>query len=462
MPWFTGQPNNVKPVHTKYRKIVTAIPAPGSVEILERLKQYEPRSMGGQPPIVWDRAQGIHVFDRFGNMWMDWSSGVLVTNAGHAHPKIAAAIAEQLNKPLLTNYCFPSEIRSKYVEALAKVSPKSCQKVFLLTTGAEATECAIKLARTHGKSVGGNRKIGIVSCTFGFHGRTMGSQMAGGIPALKEWIVNLDPAMYNVPFPDGFRQKDTRFEVFIDTLKKQGKGPEDVAGVILETYQGGSAAFAPTEYIQQLRKWCDEHKVVLIFDEVQAGFGRTGKMWGFEHYGVDPDLFCCGKGMSSSMPISAVVGRQHLMDQFPPGSMTSTHSGSPLCVAAALANLEIIKEEKLVENAAKLGAILDSELKRLVKKFGGPLGAGDARGLVGTLQIVKPGTTDPDKPTAEDIVRRCVEKGLLMFAPVGVGGACVKISPPLITPEDALREGIAVLEESITETLAAMTAGAAV
>jgi 4-aminobutyrate aminotransferase-like enzyme len=455
MPWFTLEPREVPKVSTPNRKIVTPIPAPQSIPILQKLHDIEPRSMQGQPPIVWDRAQGIHVFDAYGNMWMDWSSGVLVTNTGHAHPRVVKAMNDQIAHGLLHNYCFPSEIRAKLVEAIAAVAPDCCKKVFLLTTGAETTECAIKLSRTHGKNVGGNRKIGIVTFNAAFHGRTLGAQMAGGSPALKDWIVNLDPAMINVPFPDGFRQKDARFEVFVESLAKQNKTPQDIAGVMLETYQGGSAAFAPVEYIKRLREWCTEHKVVLTFDEVQAGFGRTGKMWGFEHYGVEPDLFCCGKGISSSMPISAVIGRQELMDQFPPGSMTSTHTGNPVCAAAALANLQVIREENLVENARKLGVILDSELKRIQRRFGAPLGAADAKGLVGTVQIVKPGTTDPDAPLAQDIVRRCIEKGLLMFAPVGVGGGTVKISPPLIVSEAALREGIAVLEEAIGEALGA-------
>ena len=453
MPWFSSEPRDVPKVSTKFRKIVTPIPVPQSLPILQKLHDFEPRSMQGQPPIVWDRASGVNVFDAWGNMWLDWSSGVLVTNIGHSHPRVVAAINQQVAHGLLHNYCFPSEVRAKLAEALAAVAPPSCKKVFFLTTGGETTECAIKLSRTHGKSVGGKRKIGIVTFNSAFHGRTLGAQMAGGSPALKEWIVNLDCAMINVPFPDGFRQRDTRFEVFTDAIARQGMEPQDIAGVMLETYQGGNAAFAPVEYIHSLREWCTKHQIVLTFDEVQAGFGRTGKMWGFEHYGVEPDLFCCGKGISSSLPISAVIGRQDLMDQFGPGSMTSTHTGNPVCVAAALANLQVIREEHLVDNARKMGDILEPELKRIQKRFGPALGSADAKGLVGTIQIVKPGTTDPDASLAQDIVRRCIEKGLLMFAPVGVGGATVKITPPLIVTEEALREGLAVLEESIGESL---------
>lgn len=456
MAGFSLEPRDVTPVETKYRRIATQFPVPESIEVLNRLHAIEPVSMTGQPPVVWDRAEGIAVHDRWGNKWLDWSSGVLVTNVGHSHPKVVKAAVEQTQHSLMHNYCFPSEARLELVEELAKVAPEGLKKVFLLTTGSESTEVAIKLMRTHGLNAGGKRKIGIVTFNNGFHGRTMGSQMAGGSDALKSWIVNLDPAMVQVPYPDGFRQTDTSFDVFLDTLKQNNMEPEDIAGVMLETYQGGSAAFAPVAYIQQLRDWCNKHNILLTFDEVQAGFGRCGTFWGFEHYGVTPDLICCGKGISSGMPLSAVIGRPELLDQYPAGSMTSTHTGNPVCAAAALASVRVLQEEKLVENAREMGKILDSELKRIQQRFGGPIGAGDARGLVGTVQIVKPGTTEADKELATDIVRRCVEAGLLMFAPVGVGGGTVKISPPLCTPEDALREGISVLETAIEEALAAV------
>jgi 4-aminobutyrate aminotransferase-like enzyme len=451
---FPLEPRQVPTVQTKNRRIATAIPVPESLEVLRRLHQFEPVSMAGQPPIIWDRAQGVYVYDRWGNQWLDWSSGVLVANAGHAHPKVCQAIHDQVNHGLIHNYCFPSETRAQLVEALANVAPAGLTKVFLLTTGSETTECAIKLMRTHGRRVGGKRKIAIVTFANAFHGRTMGSQMAGGIPALKQWIVNLDPGMVQVPFPDGFRQTDTRFDVFLNTLAAHDMGPQDIAGVMLETYQGGCAGFAPNEYIQQLRQWCDQHQVVLTFDEVQAGFGRCGTFWGFEHYGVEADLICCGKGITSGLPLSAIIGRPELTDQFPPGSMTSTHTGNPVCAAAALANLRVIHDEKLVQNARNMGKILEPELQQIQKEFAGPVGAAHTKGLVATLQIVTPSTTDPDNALATDIVRLCYEKGLLMFAPVGVGGGTVKIAPPLVTAETQLREGIAVLRQAVSEALA--------
>ena len=306
-------PRKVPHVATQYRRIGTEIPVPQSIAILEELRRFEPQSMSGQPPILWDRAEGICVYDRWGNQWLDWSSGVLVSNAGHSHPRIRQAILDQVNHGLLHNYCFPSELRAQLVRELAAVAPEGLKKVFLLTTGAEAVECTIKLARTWGQKIAGDNKITIVSFDNAFHGRTLGAQMAGGIPALKSWIVNLDKDMVQVPFPDGFRGPDTSFDGFQQALAARGVAPEQVAGVLSETYQGGNASFAPAEYMQQLRQWCDQHQALLILDEVQAGFGRTGTYWGFEHYGVIPDLICCGKGITSGLPLSAVIDRKSVV-----------------------------------------------------------------------------------------------------------------------------------------------------
>ncbi len=446
------QPRDVPKVQTKYRRIATPIPVPDSIPILERLRRFEPRSMGGQPPVLWDRAEGIQVYDRWGNMWLDWSSGVLVTNAGHCHPKIQKAIREQVDHGLLHNYCFPSEIRAELVAALGRVAPEGIDKTFLLTTGSEACECAIKLARSWGRSIDSEKTV-IVGFENAFHGRTMGSQMVGGVPALKQWIVNLDKDMVHVPFPDGFRCPDMRFELFLESLEKLGIEPRRVAGVMTETYQGGNASFAPPEYMQQLRAWCNDQQALLICDEVQAGFGRTGTYWGFEHYEVVPDLICCGKGISSGLPLSAVIGRTDVMDLYPPGSMTSTHTGNPLCAAAALENLRVIEEDNLVENTRRMGEILQPELRRIGERFPEHIGAVHGKGLVASLHIVKPGGIEPDKELAGDIVRRAVEKGLLMFAPVGYAGASVKISPPLTIDEEPLRESIAVVEEAIEEAI---------
>jgi 4-aminobutyrate aminotransferase / (S)-3-amino-2-methylpropionate transaminase / 5-aminovalerate transaminase len=451
---FDITPRDVPRVETKYRRIITPLPHPESLLVLEKLRQFEPQSMRGQPPIVWDRAEDIFLYDRFGNRWLDWSSGVLVTNAGHAAPEICQAIIDQVHSGLLHNYCFPSEERASLVELLASIAPKELQKVFLLTTGSEATECAIKLARARGIATGGKEKIGIIGFERGFHGRTLGSQQAGGLAPQKSWIVNLDPAIANAPFPDGYWMEDVRFDTFPEAIERAGMRPQNVAGVMMETYQGVGPDFAPVEYVQRLAEWCRQNSVVLIFDEVQAGFGRTGKFWAFEHYDVVPDLICCGKGISSSLPLSAVIGREEIMDQFGPGSMTSTHTGNPVCCAAALANIKKILANGLTRNAAELGPILLDGLKAIQAKHPAVIGRVTAWGLVGGLQTVKRGEKSPDAELAHDIIERCFRKGLLMFSPVGAWGQTVKVAPPLTIPRAALEEGLAVLSEAVDEAVA--------
>jgi 4-aminobutyrate aminotransferase/diaminobutyrate-pyruvate transaminase/4-aminobutyrate aminotransferase/(S)-3-amino-2-methylpropionate transaminase len=229
--------------------------------------------------------------------------------------------------------------------------------------------------------------------------------------------------------------------------------PPQVAGVILETYQGGSASFAPPEYMKSLRAWCNAHKALLVCDEVQAGFGRTGKLWGFEHYGIVPDITTWGKGISSSMPLAAVVGRPDVMDLHPPGSMTSTHTGNPICCAATLASIDIILNEDLAGNSARMGEILHSELRRMQQQYR-QIGYVDGKGLVAGVACVKPATKEPDAALAGRIVEKCIEKGVLMFSPVGFGGATVKICPPLVINEEAMRESLGVFAEALGEAVA--------
>jgi len=243
------------------------------------------------------------------------------------------------------------------------------------------------------------------------------------------------------------------FETFLKSLKQQNINPRHVAGVITESYQGVGPFFLPKDYAQRLEAFCRENDALLIFDEVQAGFGRTGKWYTFEHYDVTADLIACGKGISSSLPISAVIGRADVMDLYQPGSMTSTHSGSPLPVAAAVANIKALKNDKLVEHAAAMEPVLMGGLEKIRAKHPGQIGYLTGKGLVAGMQIVKAGTKEGDAATAVKINEACFRQGLLMFAPVGVGGICIKICPPLCTPQDALEEGISVLAKVCDEIL---------
>jgi 4-aminobutyrate aminotransferase-like enzyme len=447
-------PVAVPQVETKYRSIKTQLPVPESLPIFESLQQSEPRSMLGQPPLVWDKAEDFLVSDPWGNRWIDWSSGVLITNAGHGRQEIREALREVIDQGLLASYVFVHERRARLTQMLRDLAPDPQKyRVFLLSTGSEAIENCIKLAKAYGLGKYGRPKKYFVSFDDAFHGRTMGAQLAGGIKQQKKWMVDRDPTFVQVPFPDGYKNEDTSFDLFLKTLTEKGVPPRDIAGVMTETYQGGGPDFLPVDYAQKLQAFCRAHDIVMCYDEVQAGFGRTGKMFGYEHYGVCPDLIACGKGLSSSLPISAVIGREEIMGLHAPGSMTSTHSGSPLPVAAAIASLEIIQKEHLAERAARLGEILIPELRRLQQKYPQALGCVQGKGLVAGIQVVKPGTKTPDPDTALQINIACWQKGLLMFAPVGAGGNCLKIAPPLTISEEALRESIQVLEEAVDEVL---------
>jgi 4-aminobutyrate aminotransferase-like enzyme len=285
--------------------------------------------MAGQPPIIWHKAEGATISDRWGNRWIDWSSGVLITNAGHGHPAICKAIREALDRPLLATYVFPHEGRATLVKMLGDLSPDPDNYMaFLLSTGSEATENCIKLSKTYALEKHGPGKKYMVTFSNAFHGRTMGAQLAGGMAKLKIWMGELDASFVQVPFPDGYKNQDVSFDLFLKTLKEKGVTPKEIAGVMVESYQGVGPDFLPVEYARKMAAFCREHDIVLTMDEVQAGFGRTGKLFCFQHYGITPDLIACGKGISSSLAIAAVIGRKDIMSLYPPGSMTSTHSAS--------------------------------------------------------------------------------------------------------------------------------------
>jgi 4-aminobutyrate aminotransferase-like enzyme len=444
-------------VETKYRSIKTALPVPESLPIFAMLQQSEPRSMMGQPPVVWDKAEDFIVSDRWGNRWIDWSSGVLIANAGHGRKEIRDALREVIDHGLLASYVFVHEKRARLAEMLRALSPDPQKyRVFLMSTGSEATENCIKLSKTYALAKYGPHKKYFVTFEYAFHGRTMGAQLAGGSEKAKAWIVDRDRTFVQVPFPDGYKNENVSFDLFLETLDEKGVKPAEIAGVMTETYQGGGPDFLPVEYAQQLQTLCRQHDIVMCYDEVQAGFGRTGRMFCYQHYGVRPDLIACGKGISSSLPISAVIGREDIMDLYPPGSMTSTHSGSPLPVAAAVANLELIQKEKLAQRAARMGDILIPELRRIQEKHPQVLGCLQGKGLVAGIQAVKPGGKTPDPDTALRINIACFQKGVLMFAPVAANGECLKIAPPLTITEDALHESLQVFEAAVDEVLVAV------
>jgi 4-aminobutyrate aminotransferase-like enzyme len=430
------------------------IPVPESIPVFQSLSESEPVSMMGQPPVVWHKAIGYQVYDKWGNKWLDWSSGVLITNSGHGNKEIIKALHHALDQQLLTTYVFVHEKRAELTKMLQSLAPEPEKyRVFLLSTGSEATENCIKLAKTYAISKYGPGKKYLVSFINAFHGRTMGAQLAGGNNKLKSWIIDEGQTFIQVPFPDGYKNEDTSFDLFLSTINEKGIKPDEIAAVMTESYQGVGPDFLPDKYAKKLEEYCREYDIVSIYDEVQSGFGRTGRIFCYEHYGIKPDLIACGKGISSSLPVSAVIGRKDIMDLYGPGSMTSTHSASPLPVVAAIENLKIIHNENLVENARILGGILIKGLRKIQGKYPDVLGCLHGRGLVAGIQVVKRGTKEPDPDMALKINEKCFQKGLLMFAPVGIAGECIKIAPPLCITEEALIEGLTVLEEACDDIL---------
>ncbi|MHB9139727.1 MAG: aminotransferase class III-fold pyridoxal phosphate-dependent enzyme, partial [Victivallaceae bacterium] len=239
MAEYSLVPVNVPKVKTKYRSIQTAIPVPESLPIFEKLKASEPRSMMGQPPVIWDKADNFTVSDKWGNRWIDWSSCVLIANAGHGRKEIRDALKKVIDQELLATYVFVHEGRAELTTMLQQLAPDPKNyHVFLLSSGSEATENCIKLAKTYAITKHGAHKKYFVSFNNAFHGRTMASQLAGGMDKLKTWIVDGDKTFIQVPFPDGYKNTDTSFDLFLKTLKEKGVKPEDIAGVMAESYQG--------------------------------------------------------------------------------------------------------------------------------------------------------------------------------------------------------------------------------
>ena len=401
--------------------------------------------------MVWDRAEGVHVFDRWGNQWLDFTSGVLVANAGHGCREAEVAIVEAARRALHHSFCFPNAERAELIEYMIDhFVPANLDTVALLTTGSEAMEFALKTSRAYAHKNGGAEKNTVVSFHGDFHGRTMGSQMAGGIADQKAWIMYHDPTMVSVPGPDPFRGKDITFDGFLWALGERNVDHRKIAAICLESFPGGTAMLYPKEYMELLRGFCDELDILLIFDEVQAGFGRSGKTFTYQHYGVKADVIVCGKGFSSGMPLSAVIGNAKWMSLFAPVSTTSTHAGNPIACAAALANLKLLVEEDLIGNSKRLGKVLGRRMELWEKNFPEHVGKASSIRFVGAVQLVKgKGSLEPDLDTAGAVVNRCVQQGLLLFAPVGLAGAAVKICPPLMISEEQLIEDLDVIEAAM-------------
>lgn len=453
--YFRREPKEVPLVETKNRRICTPIPVPESMEIIERSLKYEPWSMNNQLYAVWDRAVDYQIFDKWGNIWIDFSSGIFVTNTGHGNKDLVSAIQEMIDKPLLNSYYYYLEKRSLLTKKLVEMAPAHMDKAFLLTTGAETTECAMKLCRIRGRKRSSD-KVGIISFLGGFHGKTLGAQTMAGKPASWDWIGSMDPNIFHLPCPtDAFTSMDQIYDedrgrqIFNDDISElisKGVDPNHIAGAIFEPYQGWAALFYPIGYIKALREWLSEHDALLVADEVQAGFGRTGRLFGHEYYDVDVDIICCGKAVSGALPLSAVLASREILDV--DGSLNSTHGGSPLPVASALANLEFLEREGLVAKAKEKESIVKRKFEELKQRFPDRIAAIHGFGLAFAAVVVKPETWELDVELVDRVIERAFEKGLMSIRTMT---GTIKIGPPLTIPEDALIEGMNIIIESMGE-----------
>ena len=410
--------------------------------------------MHGQLPIIWNKAIDYNVYDINGNKWIDFTSTIFVTNVGHSNLRVNRAIKETLDNSLYSSYAYLNLKRNEYLKKLINFVGPPFEKAFLLSAGTEATEACLKLMRMHGQKIK-KKKLGIVCFEGNWHGRTLGAQMMSSNEAQKKWIEDLDPEIHFLKFPYPWDLKGQSSESFLNSeiLSLEKKGIDiknDLCGFMLETFQGWGAVFYPVNFVKEIRRICDENNILLAFDEMQAGFGRTGKKFGFMHYDISPDLIACGKGMGGGTPLSGVIGKKHVLDLPETGNMSSTHSANPLVCAAGLAVIEELEEKKLIFQASSKGQIFFSALKNLQKKFPDLISYVEGKGMIWALIFNKSNKQYDVSVLCSKIAEICMQKGLLV---VHTGRESIKLGPPLTIPEDALIEGVNIIEESIHKVL---------
>jgi len=435
-------------------KIKTALPGPNALRVLAGDEKYISPSYTRSYPLVAKSGRGIVVTDVDGNEFYDFSAGIAVTSTGHCHPDVVAAIQKQAAELIhMSGTDFYYESLITLAERLSKIAPMAGpHKFYYGNSGAEAIECALKLARYHTK------RPNIIAFFGAFHGRTMGAMsLTASKPQQRRRFSPLMPGVTHVPYPDLYRgrkdaiQDSDTFALncarFIEEkLFKTTLPPEEVAAIFIEPVQGeGGYVVAPTIFMQELRRICDRHGILLVLDEVQSGVGRTGKWWAVEHTGVEPDMVCMAKGLASGMPLGITMTRSEIMD-WVPGSHASTFGGNPVCIAAALATLDVIEKEHLLAHTSEVGAHM---LKRMSTWPAKLKLVGDVRGLglmIG-VDIVKDKSTKEYGSAERDlIIERAFERGILFL---GCGPSTIRLCPPLVVTKEEADVALDVLEECI-------------
>src|SRR3984885_10160804 len=435
-------------------KLKTALPGPNAKRVLEGDAQIISPSYTRSYPLVAKSGRGIVVTDVDGNEFFDFSAGIAVTSTGHCHPEVVAAIQKQAGELIhMSGTDFYYENMVQLGERLSKIAPMpGPHRVYYGNSGAEAIECALKLARYHTK------RQNIIAFFGAFHGRTMGAlSLTASKPQQRRRFAPLMPGVTHVRYPDIYRgcvggaQEAEAFALgcarFIEEkLFKTTLPPEEVAAIFVEPVQGeGGYLVAPTSFLQELRRICDRHGILLVLDEVQSGIGRTGKWWAVEHTGVEPDMVCMAKGLASGMPLGVTMTRSEIMD-WVPGSHASTFGGNPVCIAAALATLDVIEKEQLLEHTSVVGAHM---LKRMASwpaklKLVGEI---RGRGLMIGVDIVKDKATKEYGSAERDlIIERAFENGVRLL---GCGPSSIRICPPLVVTQEEADFALDILEECI-------------
>ena len=435
-------------------KLTTAIPGPNAKRILAGDEKYISPSYTRSYPMVAKRGRGIVVEDVDGNEFFDFSAGIAVTSTGHCHPEVVAASQKQAGELIhMSGTDFYYEGMVTLAERLSAIAPMpGPHKIYYGNSGAESIECALKLARYHTK------RQQVIAFLGAFHGRTMGAlSLTASKPQQKRRFAPLVPGVTHVRYPDVYRgcadspQDAEKFALgcaryIEDRLFKTVLAPEEVAAIFVEPIQGeGGYVVAPAMFMQELRRICDKHGILMVVDEIQSGMGRTGKWFAVEHTGVHPDIVCIAKGIASGMPLSVTMSKADIMDWIP-GSHASTFGGNPVCIAAALATLDVIEKEGLLRNAQEVG---DYMLKRMADwpKKHRIVGDVRGRGLMIGVEIVKDQTTREHGASERDrIVQQVFERGILFL---GCGPSTIRIAPPLIVSRDEADIAIDALEESI-------------
>ncbi|MFT8711580.1 4-aminobutyrate--2-oxoglutarate transaminase [Komagataeibacter rhaeticus] len=422
-------------------------------DLLARRNYAVPRGVATSTPIFADRAENAELWDVEGRRYIDFAGGIAVLNVGHRHPKVLEAVRGQLER--FTHTAFQVSAYEPYIalaEKLNALAPfDGPAKTIFFSTGGEATENAVKIARA---ATGRN---GIIAFTGGFHGRTLlASAMTGKVRPYKAPFGTLPGEVYHLPFPDGSEVSVADTLRMLDFLFAADLPASSVAAIIIEPVQGeGGFRVAPTELLQALRQICDEHGIKLVADEVQSGFARTGRLFGIEHSGVQPDLVSVAKSMGGGLPLSGVIGRADLMDAVGPGGLGGTYGGAPLACAAGLAVLDIIEDEKLVERANTIGRSLRSHIDCLHAN-GRLLPISRARGLGAMIafDILKEhGRPDVRAGAAAAICARACEKGLIVLS-CGTQGATVRILVPLTASDAIIDEGMKIIGQVLMEAAA--------